>query len=365
MLLRAPREGDDEAIGGLYNDPETGKWSLVPQPFTEKHVRNFHAMAAREWERDSPRWLICDADDRVAGLVALRRHGRLTWEVVYHTAPWARRNRVALRSVRAAAEFAFTTLGAARLEWNAIVGNHLSRLLAQRLGFQMEGTARSRSDQRGTRVDQWIGAMLPGELRALDDPPPDYPLLKRRAVLFSGAQPSLDTAIEGLRLRPLRTGDIDRIMETARDETTKRWTTVPRPYERSHAEFFVDTVGAGNWRGGVQATFAIADAEDAFSGAIDLRLNSPDPRVAEVGYMTSPWARGRGYMPAALRAVCEFGFDSLDLERIEWKAHVGNDASRRVAEKVGFGIEGILRSDIAVRGERVDSWYGAIVKADM
>lgn len=364
LMLRPPEPADAEAVANLYNDPETAKWSLVPAPFTAANVERFMTISRRQWERDAPRWLVCGDDGKVLGMVALLRHPRQTWEVVYHTAPWARRRQVSLRSVHAAAKFAFETLGAARLEWNAIVGNHLSRLIALRLGFQMEGTARSRADQRGERVDQWIGAMLPGELRDLDDPPADYPLAKRRALLFSGAQPSLATELEELRLRPLRSGDIDKIIETSRDETTMRWTMVPRPYERSHAEFFVDVVGAENWRKGIQATFAFADADDAYCGAIDLRLNNPDPRVAEVGYVTAPWARGRGYMTAALRAVSEFGFEHLDLERIEWKAHVGNEGSRRAAEKAGFVVEGTLRSDVAVRGERLDTWYGAIVKGD-
>lgn len=363
LSLRPPGPRDLAAIARMYNDPETARWSLVPQPFTDEHTHGFLTNAARDWRRASPRWLIHDATEPV-GVVALRRHPRQTWEIVYHVAPWARRRHIALRAVRAAAEFAFTTLRAARLEWYAIVGNQLSRLIALRLGFQIEGIARAQAEQRGERVDQWIGALLPGELRKLDDPPPGYDLARRRALLFSGEQPSLDTPIEGLRLRPLRAEDIDRIIDTARDETTKRWTTVPRPYERSHAEFFVDTVGAGSWRQGTQATFALADENDAFCGAIDLRLNNPDPRVAEVGYMTSPWARGRGFMPAALLAIGDFGFDSLDLERIEWKAHVGNDGSRRAAVKAGFSIEGTARADLDVRGERVDSWYGAKVRAD-
>ena len=57
------------------------------------------------------------------------------------------------------------TLGVQRLEWYANVGNMASRRVAEKVGFTVEGTLRRGLDQRGTRVDAWIGSLLPGELR--------------------------------------------------------------------------------------------------------------------------------------------------------------------------------------------------------
>ena len=84
-----------------------------------------------------------------------------------------------------------------------------------------------------------------------------------------------------------------------------------------------------------------------------------------MGFVVPPHARGRGYAPAALAAVCRVGFHRARPERIEWRANVGNDASRRVAEKAGFTFEGTdrgLRSTTA--GERVDAWVGALLASD-
>ena len=64
--------------------------------------------------------------------------------------------------------------------------------------------------------------------------------------------------------------------------------------------------------------------------------------MREVGFWMAPWARGRGIMTDAVRLVCRWGFADLGLGRIEWWANVGNDASRRVAEKVGFTMEGTV-----------------------
>ena len=58
------------------------------------------------------------------------------------------------------------------------------------------------------------------------------------------------------------------------------------------------------------------------------------------------------------------GFAELGLRRIEWRAEVGNDASRRVAEKAGFTVEGLLRQALLTDGERRDCWVGSLVKGD-
>ncbi|MFD0594413.1 GNAT family N-acetyltransferase [Catellatospora coxensis] len=108
----------------------------------------------------------------------------------------------------------------------------------------------------------------------------------------------------------------------------------------------------------------LADADDAYVGQIDLRV-SGDPQVADVGFLTAPDARGHGYMSAALRAVAEWGIRELGLARVEWKAYVGNDGSRRVAEKAGFRYEGVQRSGCSHRGERRDAWTAAMVREDL
>ena len=48
-------------------------------------------------------------------------------------------------------------------------------------------------------------------------------------------------------------------------------------------------------------------------------------------------------MSEAAAAVIEFGFNELGMHRIELEAGVGNDASIKVAEKLGFKREGLAR----------------------
>lgn len=62
----------------------------------------------------------------------------------------------------------------------------------------------------------------------------------------------------------------------------------------------------------------------------------------------------RGYGTDALRAICDFGFGELRLERIGLQVYDGNDRARRSYEKAGFRHEGTLRRAHYARGQHID-----------
>jgi len=165
-------------------------------------------------------------------------------------------------------------------------------------------------------------------------------------------------------LRPLRDEDLQAIVEACQDPEMIRWTTIPQPYGEPHARDFVHAFAERGWADDTRAVFAIADpVTDAYLGAVDLRL-APD-ESAEIGYHVAPWARGRGVGTAALRLVCRWGLEVLGLQRIEWQAAVGNVGSRRIAEAVGFVVEGTCRRRLVHRGERVDAWIGSLLPGEL
>ncbi len=184
--------------------------------------------------------------------------------------------------------------------------------------------------------------------------------------LYDHPQPVLRTVTgrgEALTLRLPEPADAPGILAACTDPETLRWTTVPLDYDHERALGFVHDYAPGWWQRREGAAFVLADAE-GYAGQIDLRVGK-DPEVADVGFLTAPRARGRGYMSAALRAVAEWGIRELGLARVEWKAHVGNDGSRRVAEQAGFTYEGVQRNGCAHRGERRDAWTAALVREDL
>ncbi len=60
----------------------------------------------------------------------------------------------------------------------------------------------------------------------------------------------------------------------------------------------------------------------------------------------------KGYGTDALRAICDFGFGELRLERIELEVYADNARGRRSYEKAGFGLEGTLRRRHFARAAR-------------
>jgi RimJ/RimL family protein N-acetyltransferase len=384
LLLRSWRSGDAEAVYQACRDPEIQRWTGLPSPYRRRDAETFVTQTA-------PRRLAAESaahvgvfDPATGALLGACVLGRLelaagSAEVGYWTAAPARGRGVAERATRVLARWAFAELGVRRLGWRAPVGNHASRLVALRVGFQLEGVLRHGAQQRdGSRVDAWIGSLLPDDLtspaagtgamtgRAPVRPAGPGSRQARRAKVFGRPQPVLTAQAAGgpIRLRPPIAADLDAIVAACQDPESIRWTTIPRPYARGDAEFFVGPHAQGRWARGDGAVYAIAGPGDAYAGAMELRMTA-DPDVADVGFLVAPHARGRGYAPAALRAVCAWGFDSLGLARVQWRAYVGNDGSLRVAQKAGFTVEGVTRAGLAHRSGRRDTWVGSLLPADL
>lgn len=66
-------------------------------------------------------------------------------------------------------------------------------------------------------------------------------------------------------------------------------------------------------------------------------------RKCTVGYELGTAFQGQGYMFEALTALMEWGWDNMDLVRIEARIHPDNLASQRLAARAGFELEGRLR----------------------
>ncbi|HWG09441.1 MAG TPA: GNAT family protein [Solirubrobacteraceae bacterium] len=75
-------------------------------------------------------------------------------------------------------------------------------------------------------------------------------------------------------------------------------------------------------------------------------------RSAAIGYWLDEASEGRGVMTAAVAALADDGFDRWRLRRVEIRADVENVASRAVAERLGFELEGIARQAYHVGDER-------------
>lgn len=90
-------------------------------------------------------------------------------------------------------------------------------------------------------------------------------------------------------------------------------------------------------------------------GACSLFTIEPAPRTAVLGiWLGTPyWDSGLG--TDAVRTLCRFAFDHMNLQRIELTVFETNPRARRAYEKVGFVLEGTRRRSEFVQGRHVDS----------
>ena len=133
-----------------------------------------------------------------------------------------------------------------------------------------------------------------------------------------------------MTLRDLRVDDADWIYDACQDAEIQRWTLVPRPYLREHAESFVST-GAGEFR-----NWVIESAESRPVGMIS--VHSIDDGVASIGYWIAPWGRGVGAASAALRLVIDELHAMGGVVAVTANIAEANVASRRTVEACGFVV---------------------------
>jgi RimJ/RimL family protein N-acetyltransferase len=180
---------------------------------------------------------------------------------------------------------------------------------------------------------------------------------------------SVTLTTDRLYLRELEPGDIDAVHAACQDPEIPRWTNVPSPYTREHAEEFVGQISPQGWRDDTLYNFGVFTREGgalvSSMGLVRLGQLAAPVRQAELGYWTAKEQRGKGYTVEAGRAVCRWAFESLGVERLEWYADAGNEGSRAVALRLGFVMEGTQRAKISVRGIRRDAWTGSLLPSDL
>ncbi|WP_440026369.1 GNAT family N-acetyltransferase [Chromobacterium amazonense] len=102
---------------------------------------------------------------------------------------------------------------------------------------------------------------------------------------------------------------------------------------------------------------------ETFIGACGLHNLSWKHQQAHTGYWVHRNWQGQGLITEAVSTICDFAFTQLKLRRISCLADIHNLDSRRVAERAGFQLEGILRNErIAPDGSLRDTALYALIR---
>ncbi len=175
-----------------------------------------------------------------------------------------------------------------------------------------------------------------------------------------GQIPTLITA--RLVLRPFTLSDAPVVKELAGEwEIAETTANIPHPYEEGMAEVWIST-HQESFDKGEAVTFAITLRTDArLVGAIGLRIIKAH-RLAEMGYWVGRPYWNQGYCTEAAQAVLRYGFEVLDLNRVQARHMTHNPASGRVMQKLGMKYEGTLRQSLFRWGKFRDAAIYSILR---
>lgn len=166
-----------------------------------------------------------------------------------------------------------------------------------------------------------------------------------------------------IRLTPLDTSHLPALAPLIADPETVRFTRVPADPPAGFIEYWYGLYENGRLDG-TRDGFAIVDEGGGFLGLALAPSIEAAARTVELGYMVAPHARGRGVATEALRLLTEWAENELGVLRIELLISVGNTPSKRVAERSGYSLEGVLRSVHLKEDVREDMEVWSRIAAD-
>jgi len=177
----------------------------------------------------------------------------------------------------------------------------------------------------------------------------------------------MDTILETERLilRKPTLDDVEGLQEVINDIRIAGTTlNIPHPYSVEDAKSWIERQQKGTVsRDTVNSSFFLKESGKLIGG-IGLSDISPYHQKAEIGYWCGYEHWGNGFTTEASRAMIEYGFNELKLERIYAICFATNTASVRVMEKIGMVFEGTARNEYKKDGKFVDFHHYAILRDD-
>jgi len=165
-------------------------------------------------------------------------------------------------------------------------------------------------------------------------------------------------------LRPLQREDLNtRYLSWLSDPEVTRYLeagTFPLTM-RDLEKFYDEVTGSRN-----QVILAVADKKSGqHIGNVKLGPIHWVHRSATLGILIGDkkfWGKGAGL--EATRLMVEYGFDRLNLRRIDLGVFADHDAAVRCYEKVGFKLEGRMRESLFREGKYVDRLWMALLRSE-
>lgn len=168
-----------------------------------------------------------------------------------------------------------------------------------------------------------------------------------------------------VRLRAMENGDLNAEMEYVNDYDVMRGVTSGILYPSTVDDEARFIGGQSSYSRG-EYQFAVETLAGEFLGRCGFIHIDWKNRLGEIAILIGKkGCRGKGYGTDAVRVLCGFGFEELNLHKIKVSVFDFNVAALRCYEKNGFTREGLCRSevfrggkyhDVVVMGLMEDAW---------
>ena len=173
------------------------------------------------------------------------------------------------------------------------------------------------------------------------------------AVAALELRPSYPVRTERLILRPLTSSDAVALLDYRGRPEVCRYV----PFEPMDRKTIAERL-ARQWAAtiltdeGQALTLGVEHAGTGdLLGDVTLFWHSREHRGGEIGYVFHPGHAGHGYATEAARAMLRLGFDELGLHRIVARLDERNEASAKVARRLGMRQEARLVHNEMFKGE--------------
>lgn len=176
----------------------------------------------------------------------------------------------------------------------------------------------------------------------------------------------MDSPFEGrlIRLRAVEPDDEARYHTWMNDPEVTEYLTMRYPISHAGERKWIDDITSPNYEHTVFAVDALDDG--AHIGTVELRTSRPESRDANLGIMIGDKTRwDRGYGTDAMRTLCRYGFNEMNLHRIELDVFDGNDRAVKVYERIGFKAAGRRRDAVFQRGRYHDELMMDLLEGEM
>lgn len=173
--------------------------------------------------------------------------------------------------------------------------------------------------------------------------------------------PELET--ERIKLRKIQPTDAEDMFEYASDTDVTRYLSYDHK-EIEETQKYIEKKQNQYALGQCMIWGAEYKENKKYIGAFGFTHWSPEDGCAEIAYTLSQKYWGKGIAKEIASKIMEFGFDKMELNRIEARCFAENEKSAKLLIKLNMKYEGTIREQLLIKGKHRDIKVYSILKRE-